>query len=73
MPAVNSGKILVTGANGFIAIWVVRSLLEHGFSVRGTVRSLAKGEHVKKTFASYGDKLEIVVVPDITSVSLSNS
>ncbi|KAJ7230085.1 NAD-P-binding protein [Mycena pura] len=61
----SSGKVLVTGANGFIAAWVVRSLLEEGFSVRGTVRSEAKCAHLRKQFASYGDRLELVIVPDI--------
>ncbi|THG95051.1 hypothetical protein EW026_g6529 [Hermanssonia centrifuga] len=32
MPAVNSGKILVSGANGYIAVWVVKKLLEQGYS-----------------------------------------
>ncbi|KAJ6535745.1 hypothetical protein B0H19DRAFT_963478 [Mycena capillaripes] len=66
MPAITSGKVLVSGANGFIAAWVVRELLEEGFSVRGVVRSAAKCRHLQETFASYGDKFELVVVPDIT-------
>jgi dihydroflavonol-4-reductase len=33
-------KALVTGASGFIAGHCVRELLEHGYDVRGTVRSL---------------------------------
>ncbi|KAJ6535707.1 NAD(P)-binding protein [Mycena capillaripes] len=66
MPAMSSGKVLVSGANGFIASWVVRTLLEEGFSVRGTVRSAAKGAHMRNLFASYGDKFELVVVSDIT-------
>ncbi|KAK7002479.1 D-lactaldehyde dehydrogenase [Favolaschia claudopus] len=66
MPAITSGKVLVSGANGFIAVWVVRSLLEQGYSVRGTVRSADKGKHLKEVFASYGDKFEVVEVPDIT-------
>ncbi|KAJ7466026.1 D-lactaldehyde dehydrogenase [Mycena latifolia] len=65
MPAVSSGKVLVSGANGFIAAWVVRSLLEEGFSVRGAVRSENKGVHLREMFASYGDKFELVVVPDM--------
>lgn len=69
MPIVQpSSKVLVSGANGFIAIWVVRSLLEKGYAVRGTVRSAEKGEHLKKLFAQYGDKHEVVVVEDITEV-----
>ncbi|KAJ7766216.1 D-lactaldehyde dehydrogenase [Mycena metata] len=66
MPAISSGKVLVSGANGYIAVWVVRTLLEEGYSVRGAVRSADKGKHLTELFASYGDKFELVVVPDIT-------
>ena len=58
-------KVLVTGANGFVAIYVVQRLLQEGYAVRGTVRSAAKGEHLKKVFAEYGDRFEIVIVEDI--------
>ncbi|KAH6903380.1 D-lactaldehyde dehydrogenase [Coprinopsis sp. MPI-PUGE-AT-0042] len=67
MPTVAPGsKVLVTGANGFIAIWVVRRLLEKGYSVKGTVRSEGKSAYLRDYFKSYGNKLELVVVPDIT-------
>ncbi|KAH7921679.1 NAD(P)-binding protein [Leucogyrophana mollusca] len=70
MPALQSPdasrKVLVSGANGFIGIWVVRTLLEQGYSVRSAVRAEEKGQHLKKMFGGYGDKHEIVVVPDIT-------
>ena len=70
MPAVDPGsKVLVTGANGYIAVWVVRVLLERGFAVRGTVRSESKAGYLKKMFSSYGDKHEVVVVEDIAKVS----
>lgn len=61
-------KVLVTGANGFIAMWVVDTLLKKGYSVRGTVRSTDKGKHLEQTFKTYGDKFEVVVVPDISEV-----
>ncbi|KAJ7636275.1 NAD(P)-binding protein [Roridomyces roridus] len=67
MPSLQSGKILVSGANGFVATWVVKTFLEAGFSVRGTVRSANKGKHLEKLFASYGDNFELLVVPDITA------
>jgi len=60
-------KILVTGANGFLAVHVVDVLLKKGYAVRGAVRSLNKGEHLKKLFAKYGNKFELAVVEDITA------
>ena len=71
MPAIVPGsKVLVTGANGFAAIHIVDALLKKGYSVRATIRSESKGTYLKKLFEKYGDKLELVVVPDITKVSL---
>jgi len=57
-------KVLVTGANGYIAMWLVRILLEQGYTVRGTVRSADKGKHLTGHFGKRGfgpDKLEMVV------------
>ncbi|KAF8583139.1 NAD(P)-binding protein [Ramaria rubella] len=67
MPSVHPGsKILVTGASGFVAAWIIRRLLERGFRVRGTVRSEAKGRDVKSIFAEFGEKFEFIVVPDMS-------
>ncbi|KAJ7436322.1 D-lactaldehyde dehydrogenase [Mycena latifolia] len=66
MPAISSGKVLVSGASGFVATWVVRSLLEEGFAVRGAVRTESKGTHLQDMFTSYGNKFELIVVPDMT-------
>ena len=60
--------VLVTGANGYIALWTVRRLLEEGFSVRATVRAESKAEVFQKLFASYGDRFQWVEVADITKV-----
>jgi nucleoside-diphosphate-sugar epimerase len=74
MPIVPApAKVLVTGANGFIANWVVRVLLEQGYSVRGTVRTSEKGKYLTEYFGKRGfgpDKLEMVVVNDIAKVTL---
>ena len=32
------GKVCVTGANGLVASWLVKRLLESGYHVTGTVR-----------------------------------
>ena len=69
MPEVPApAKVLVTGANGYIAVWVVRTLLSHGYTVRGTVRSHSKTTFLKNLFKSEvdGGKLELVVVEDFT-------
>ncbi|KAJ2922034.1 hypothetical protein H1R20_g15066, partial [Candolleomyces eurysporus] len=69
MPTVHPGDtVLVTGANGYIPIWVVRKLLEKGYNVRGTVRKAEKGEYLNKYFDRYvkQGRLELVVVEDIT-------
>ena len=58
----------MSGANGYIAVWLVKKLLEDGFSVRGTIRSPSREAHLKSVFKEYGDKFELVIVPDITAV-----
>ena len=73
MPSVNKGsKVLVSGANGYIVMWVVRTLLERGFAVRGTVRTEEKGKFMVEYFKSlgYGDnlKFKVVLVEDIVKV-----
>jgi hypothetical protein len=71
MPTIDPpAKILVTGASGFIACWIIKTLLGRGYAVRGTVRSLKKGEHLQKLFTEYhdGGKFELVVVEDIAKV-----
>lgn len=52
-------KVLVTGATGFVAGHCIADLLEHGHSVRGTVRSLAHPDKVAHLRALGGD-LEFV-------------
>jgi dihydroflavonol-4-reductase len=42
-----SAPILVTGATGYIASWVIQKLLEQGYTVHATVRDLNK----KQSFA----------------------
>jgi len=53
-------------------MWVVRTLLEQGYSIRCTVRSLEKGRQLRDYFYSYGARVEIIVVHDITKVGFLN-
>jgi len=71
MPIVDSDqskRVLVTGANGYVALWVVRTLLEQGYIVRGTVRSESKGKLLLETFKEFKDRVEVVVVDDMAKV-----
>ena len=73
MPTINKGDmVLVSGANGYLAMWIVRAFLERGYVVRGTVRDDAKAKFVRAYFAAlgYGDKLEMVIIADITKVQM---
>lgn len=66
MPAIKApATVLVTGASGFIAVWVCKALLEAGYTVRGTVRSTSKGDYLVNLFKPYGDKFRYVIVEDI--------
>lgn len=64
----SNNVVLLTGVNGHLASGIALRLVEHGYRVRGTVRSLARGDFVKQELANrgYEHALEIVEVPDIT-------
>ncbi|KIO19603.1 hypothetical protein M407DRAFT_30755 [Tulasnella calospora MUT 4182] len=65
MPTISpKSKVLVTGANGYISLWIARYLLDRGFSVRGAIRSSSKGEQVKATLND--PNFEYIIVEDIT-------
>lgn len=54
-------KVLVTGASGFIAIHCVQQLLDQGYKVRGTVRSLSNENKVKPLkLLRHSENLELV-------------
>lgn len=42
--------MLVTGATGYLAGWVIHDLLKIGYKVRGTVRSLANKERYEALY-----------------------
>ncbi|ODV78935.1 dihydroflavonol-4-reductase [Suhomyces tanzawaensis NRRL Y-17324] len=56
--------VFISGANGYIAQHIVKTFLSRGHRVVGSVRSAAKGQHLKKLFQS---DFEYAVVPDIQS------
>src|SRR5215510_9492488 len=55
--------VLVTGASGFIAIHCIIQLIEQGYRVRGTLRSMNREAELRKTitkFVQADDLLEFV-------------
>jgi len=58
-------RVLVTGISGFLGGHVALQLLEHGYMVRGSVRSLERAERVKSALAANGadvSRLEFVAL-----------
>ena len=45
-------KVVVTGGSGFVAGWVIKELLDHGYAVAASVRSLGKGKRVRDELAA---------------------
>ena len=62
-----SEPILITGASGFLAAHILNEFLDHGYSIRGTVRSEETAEKVRKTHKKYGDKLSFAIVKDVAA------
>ncbi|PNP55557.1 hypothetical protein FNYG_15471 [Fusarium nygamai] len=58
------GLILITGANGYIASVAVQVILQRGYRVRGTVRSITANAWMATFF---GTNFELVEVPDIST------
>jgi len=52
----SSSPILVTGANGFVALHTILQLLAKGYSVRGTLRNTSQGDQIKATLAKFSDQ-----------------
>jgi dihydroflavonol-4-reductase len=48
----SKGVVLVTGASGYIAGFIIQKLRADGWTVRGTIRELAKADSVRKTLGA---------------------
>lgn len=58
-----TATVFITGSSGFIAQNIVKLLILKGYNIVGTVRSVEKGEILKKSLGS--DKFNYEIVPDI--------
>ncbi len=46
---INQGKVLVTGASGYIALHCIAELLNNGYEVKGSLRDLNREDEVRKS------------------------
>jgi len=50
-------QVLVTGASGFIATHCIIQLLEKGYKVRGTLRSMGRADEIREIIGKHTDKV----------------
>ena len=58
----NKETVLVTGANGYVASWLVKKLIEKGHTVHASVRNIndsSKTDHLKSVTKANTNKLKI--------------
>jgi nucleoside-diphosphate-sugar epimerase len=55
---------LVTGANGFVAVHVVKALIDAGHTVTGSVRTKAKRTELLDVHPEWKDTLDFVEIED---------
>ena len=48
----NQGKVLVTGASGYIALHCISELLNNGYKVKGSLRNLNREDEVRKSLST---------------------
>ena len=58
-------KILITGASGYVAAYIVDAFLGVGYLVRGTVRSEEVADRVRDAHSAYSEQLSFAIIPDI--------
>ncbi|KAH0493380.1 hypothetical protein TgHK011_000052 [Trichoderma gracile] len=61
--------VFITGASGYIGTYLVGDILKSGHRVRITVRSEEKAQFIKELYPSALDKIESVIVPDMSQLS----
>ncbi|KAL7809446.1 NAD(P)-binding protein [Trichoderma gracile] len=61
--------VFITGASGYIGTYLVGDILKAGHRVRVAVRSEEKAQFIKELYPSGLDKIESVIVPDMSQLS----
>jgi nucleoside-diphosphate-sugar epimerase len=55
----------LVGGTGYIGIWILKTLLEQGFTVRAAVRKEEKAAYLKEKFQNHADQLEFTIIEDL--------
>jgi len=58
-----TSAVLITGISGFIARHCAVEMLNAGYRVRGTVRSLARTAGIKESLARHADASRLEFIP----------
>jgi NADPH-dependent methylglyoxal reductase len=61
--------ILLTGANGYLALHIIQQALEKNWTIVGTVRSEAAATKIRALFPNAGSKLSLVRITELTSAN----
>ncbi|KAL6856374.1 NAD(P)-binding protein [Trichoderma novae-zelandiae] len=61
--------VFITGASGYIGTYLIGDILNAGHRVRVAVRSQEKSQIIKELYPSALDKIDFVIVPDISQPS----
>ncbi|KAI1640511.1 hypothetical protein F4809DRAFT_637634 [Biscogniauxia mediterranea] len=61
--------VLITGANGFLALHIIQQALARRWNIVGTVRSEEKAAKVKSLFPDVGSRLSLIYITDLTNVA----
>lgn len=69
----SANLVFVTGATGYIGAPFVGALLDAGYQVRVSVRSLNRFQVLKDLYPNAEDRLECIVVDDMTSLKASKN
>ncbi|KAF2731371.1 NAD(P)-binding protein [Polyplosphaeria fusca] len=60
-----AGKVLLTGANGFVAAHILAGLIERNYYIVGTVRSEKRSNEILTAHPSWKEYITFVYIPDM--------
>ena len=63
--AISANKVLLTGANGFLASHILQQLIAQNYHIVGTVRSEEKAQNVISLHPSWKEHITWVYIKDI--------